>query len=287
MNFLFHLIHSLDTSVFLFLNRFAGNWFIDRLVSYEEADNFFKGGLFLAAYAYVWFQAGPRQEEQRKSIIAILAGTLLALVVARTVANYAPYRLRPMYDATLPQRAYSFPMTYNMENWSSFPSDSAAYFFALAYGLVRLLRRYAVPVLLFTAVWICLPRMFSGLHFLSDIVVGIAIGIGMVEASLRSGWLRRNFTAPILDFIEAKPHISYAASFMIFFEMGVAFDDIRRPARGLFHALKQEHFWQVERFRELFHVMTGFELLVVIALIALVMLALLSRVFPSPSRSDA
>jgi membrane-associated phospholipid phosphatase len=274
MSFVFHLIHSLDVSVYVFLNRFAGNWVVDRLVSYEEDDNLFKGGFFLAMYAYIWFQVGPRQEEQRRSIVAILTGTLVALVLARTIANFAPYRLRPMYDPALPHRAYSLPMSFNMENWSSFPSDSAAYFFALASGLVRLMRRHSVPILLFTAVWICLPRLFAGLHFLSDVVVGIAIGIAMVEASLKCRWLRQNLATPILSFMETKPNIFYAASFMIFFEMGVAFDDVRRPVRGLFHALQAGHFRQVEYFREQFHAMANFGLLVVIiASIALIILA--------------
>src|ERR1700733_3782563 len=93
VHFLFHLIHSLDVSVYQFLNGFAGNWLIDRLVGYEEGNNLFKGGVFLAKYAYIWFRAGPRQEERRREIVAILTGTLFALALARTIANIAPYRL--------------------------------------------------------------------------------------------------------------------------------------------------------------------------------------------------
>ncbi len=264
MYFVFHLIHSLDVSVYQFLNGFVGNWFLDRLVSHEEGDNLLKGGLLLAMYAYIWFQAGPRQEEQRRAIVAILTGTLFALALTRTIANIAPYRLRPMYDPTLPHHALSFPISFNMEEWSSFPSDTAAYFMALAFGLVRLLRRYSVAILLFAAVWICLPRLFFGLHFLSDVIVGAAIGIGVVEASLKSRWLRQNLATPVLDFMEAKPHLFYAASFMFLFEMSVAFDDLRRPLRGLIHALQTEQFRQVGHFRELFHIMANFGLLVVI-----------------------
>jgi len=274
MNFLFHLIHGLDVSVYQFLNSFAGNRLIDRLASYEEGDNLFKGGLFLAMYAYVWFQAGPRQEERRRAIVAILTGTLLALALTRTIANIAPYRLRPMYDPTLSHHAYSFPISFNMVEWSSFPSDTAAYFMALAFGLVRLIRRYSLAILLFAAVWICLPRLFFGLHFLSDVVAGIAIGIAVVEASLQSRWLQQDLANPILSFQNAKPHLFYAASFVIFFEMGVAFDDVRRPVRALFHALQTEHFRQVGHFRELFYVMANFGLLaVIVAFVAVIVLA--------------
>jgi len=42
--------------------------------------------------------------------------------------------------------------------------------------LAYLLRRYAVTILLYTVVWVCLPRIYLGIHYVSDIVVGIVIG---------------------------------------------------------------------------------------------------------------
>lgn len=173
MHALVHLISSLDVNVYHFLNGFAGNWFLDRLVSYEEADNLFKGGLFLAIYGYLWFRIGPDQEKRRQAIIAILTATLLTLVLCRTIAELVPFRVRPMFDRTITHHPYAFPITPNQENWNSFPSDSAAYFFALAFGLAHLLRRHSVLIMMYTAVWICLPRAFFGAHYLSDLVVGV------------------------------------------------------------------------------------------------------------------
>ena len=77
MNFLFHLIHGLDVSVYRFLNVFAGNRLIDLLASYEEGDNLFKGGLFLAMYAYVWFQAGPRRRSGEERLSRFSLGRCL------------------------------------------------------------------------------------------------------------------------------------------------------------------------------------------------------------------
>jgi hypothetical protein len=164
-------------------------------------------------------------------------------------------RLRPMYDPSLPHHAYSFPTPPNLLDWSSFPSDTAAYFFALAFGLVHLLRRYSVPILLYTAGWICLPRMYLGEHYLSDIVVGAAIGIAVVKASLKSGWLHQNIASPVLRFMDAKPHVFYAAAFLVFFEMAVVFGDVRTAMQQLIHALHAEHS------HELLRAMLGFGVL--------------------------
>jgi hypothetical protein len=170
-----------------------------------------------------------------------------------------------MFELSLPHQAYSFPIARNMENWSSFPSDTSAYFFALGFGLIHLLRRHSVLITLYTAVWICLPRMFLGEHYLTDIAVGAAIGIALVIFSLRSKWLQRIFTSPILRLMEAKPQIFYATAFLILFEMAALFDDVRVAARGLFHVLRSGHA------RELFPVaLAGFGFLALVAIVAFV-----------------
>lgn len=234
MNTLLQMISRVDLSVYTLLNARAGNYFLDHFMAFAESNHLFKGGVFLALYWYLWFRADAQQDWRRMTIIKILAGSLLALIASRAVADLAPFRIRPMYG--VPSRPFSFPVSPDMENWSSFPSDTAAYFSALAYGLSQLARRWAAPLLLYTAVWICLPRLFLGAHYVSDVVVGAALGIAMVWASLRSDWLLSGFAARLLKFRALKPHAFYAAAFLVSFEMSVLFDDIRGAARSFYHA---------------------------------------------------
>jgi undecaprenyl-diphosphatase len=161
---------------------------------------------------------------------------MLALLVSRTIADIAPFRIRPMYEMGISHHPHSFSVTGNMEDWSSFPSDTAAYFFALAFGLAYLQRRYTAPIMLYTLGWICFPRMFLGEHYLSDIVVGSAIGISLVWASVSSEWLRSGFATRVLSLMNASPGVFYASAFLACFEMGVLFDDVRSAARPVFHA---------------------------------------------------
>jgi undecaprenyl-diphosphatase len=247
MNSLIHAILTVDFGVHRFLGGFAGNWLLDRITNFEESNHLFKGGLFLAMYAYFWFRVGPNQEKNRRAILAILTGTLLTLVVSRTIADLAPFRLRPIHNLDLPQFAYSLPIARNLEDWSAFPSDTAAYFFALACGLAHLSRRYSIPVLLYTAIWICFPRLYLASHYLSDIVAGTVIGIVLVKICLKSEWLQQTVVSPTLRWMDAKPQVFYSIGFLIFFEMGVLFDDVRWAMRSLFHAVQTEQAHQLFR----------------------------------------
>ena len=162
----------------------------------------------------------------------------MALVVARLLANFAPFRIRPIFDPGLSYRPYSVPMSRNLESWSAFPSDTATFFAALAYGLGYLSRRLAIPIGLYTAVWICLPRMYLGIHYASDIVAGAAIGIMVAWASVRTEWLRNDLAPRLVTWAEEKPAVFYAAAFLISFEMAELFDAIRRAAHFLFRIVK-------------------------------------------------
>src|SRR5271157_11598 len=151
LNALIDALRSVDLSIYHFLSVFAGNRILDRLAGQEESNYLFKGEIGFVLYWYLWFKGGPDQERRRRAVIAIMIAAILSIIVARTIAFISPFRLRPNYDPTLVHPSYSIPLVPDIENWSSFPSDTAAYFFALAFGLAYLLRRFAIPILLYTA----------------------------------------------------------------------------------------------------------------------------------------
>jgi membrane-associated phospholipid phosphatase len=228
-------IQHVDVIIYRFFNQFAGNRFLDYFASFEENTNLLKGGLFLAMYWYFWFRAGPDRDRRRRAVIAIVVGALAALVASRIIADLVPFRIRPMYDLHLQHHPYAFPISPILVNWSAFPSDQATFFFALAFGLAQLSRRLAIPAMLYVAGWICLPRMFLGVHYASDVVAGAVIGFTLVWGSLRVRWLQSGFATRLLALAEARPEVFYPAAFLASFEMSVLFDDIREAARTVFH----------------------------------------------------
>lgn len=241
MRVLLQMVQNLDVVIYHCLNRFAGNRFLDYFASFEENTSLLKGGIFLATYWYFWFHAGSDQDKRRRVIITTVVGALLALIASRTIANLAPFRTRPMYDPHLQHHPYAFPISPVLVNWSAFPSDQATFFFALAFGLVQLSRRLAIPAMLYVAGWICFPRMFLGVHYASDVVAGAVIGITLTWASLKVRWLQSSFATRLLALEEARPELFYSTAFLISFEMSVLFDDIREAARTVFHITHAEY----------------------------------------------
>ena len=224
------MIQSFDTTLFRAVNRFAGEWFLDCLADIEE--NFFllKGGLFMAIYCWLWFEArGPKQERTRQSLIAMLMASFTALLIARTLAQLLPFRLRPIYADPL-YHAPSFAFTPNFESWSSFPSDTAALFVSLALGVFVVWRAAGLLLLIYTSLWICLPRLFLGLHYPTDLIGGTLIGAASVglfwrleKTRLFARWIGR----PLIGLERRYPSIFYACAFSVLYEIAMIFGDVR------------------------------------------------------------
>jgi undecaprenyl-diphosphatase len=230
-----HIIRSLDVSIYYLLSRFAGNGIVCRLVRLEETDNLLKGGIFFAVLWHHWFRSDSEQGKRRCNIIAILTGSILAVVAARVIAFVAPFRLRPMDDPTVLHPLYALSFVYNLEHWSAFPSDTAAYCFALAIGIAYLSRRSAIPILLYTTLWICLSRMFLGLHYASDIVVGAGIAIVVVLLSIKSKFVHSFVAQPLFATASRNNGWFYPVAFLISFEMATVFQGSRTLGNAVFH----------------------------------------------------
>jgi membrane-associated phospholipid phosphatase len=226
-------IQSIDVSIYTWLGGFAGNWVLDRLAGYEEGNPIFKGGLFLAVYWFSWFRIGPDRTRRRGVIVTAVIGALVALIVARTISFVVPFRVRPMFDPAVIHPQYSMPITAILERWSAFPSDTASLSFALAFGTWYLLRRLAVPIMVYVAGWICLPRMYLGIHYASDIVAGAAIGVATVWVLLSNKWFQSSVVGRIVAFEKTSAHWFYAIAFLVCFEMASLFDDIRNAGRAV------------------------------------------------------
>jgi hypothetical protein len=158
------MIGQFDLFLFHTVNSWCGNWTLDRLAAFEESNQFFKGGLMVTAYWWFWFSGrSPQREATRDRIIGVLIGVFLGLALARTLAALLPFRVRPMYVDGIGYHHPSLQFPMDLESWSSFPSDMATYFFGLSFGLYGLSRPLGAFLLIFSAVWVCLPRLYLGI----------------------------------------------------------------------------------------------------------------------------
>ena len=235
------MIQQFDLWLFHLVNAWSGSWTLDRIVGYEEGNNFFKGGLLLIAYWWFWFAgAGEQRDAARRTIVAVFLGAFAALVLNRAFATALPFRIRPMFADGIGYRPPSIDLRMNFEDWSSFPSDTATYFIALAFGLFLLSRRIGAAFLAYVAGWIELPRIYLGIHYPSDIIAGAALGIAGVglAVAVREGVLGRLLTRPALAAEQRHPAAFYAAAFALSYEMATIFDDVRNLVRGAVRGLK-------------------------------------------------
>jgi undecaprenyl-diphosphatase len=66
-----------------------------------------------------------------------------------------------------------------LTSWSSFPSDHAMLWMAVATGIFLVWRGIGVLAILYTVLFICVPRAYLGFHYPTDLLVGAAVGIGI------------------------------------------------------------------------------------------------------------
>lgn len=229
-----------DLAVFHAVNGLAGSFVLDHLVKQAEENALLRGALFLTAYWFLWFKPSPSLAERRKTLIVLLVAVIASVVAARMLAIVLPFRTRPMYTAGIGFHPTAFPVSFQLVNWSSFPSDTAAYFFAMAAGVWALSRTLSVVGMIYTAVYICLPRLYLGLHWPSDLVVGCAIGAVIPALVLRSNLARRAIAAPLLICAERYPQYFYGGLFLLTAEMVPTFNDERILVDGI--AMIAHHF---------------------------------------------
>jgi undecaprenyl-diphosphatase len=221
-----------DLALFHAVNAWCGTAGLDAVALFADKIDILKGGIIMAAFWWFWFARPQTQRDDRQIIIATIIAVCLAILFSRVLASALPFRLRPLYTPGIDYHPPSLSMTMNQENWSSFPSDHAAMWFALAFGLWRLSRPAGIVAMVYASVWICLVRLYLGIHYPSDLVAGAIIGVSSTWWTLRSPFAMR-LAGFALQFERRASPWFYAAAFLVCFEMAVMFDDVRRVLHGL------------------------------------------------------
>lgn len=174
-------------------------------------------------FCWAWFRALACQDLHRRILLAGLASPFAAFLAGRALTWVLPYRVRPMLDATLQWRApydTSGSLAHHLPRyWSSFPSDHAALFAALAMTLFLVSRGAGLLALLYSLLLIDLPRVYLGLHSPSDILGGIVVGFGIAWIATAAP-IREAISPLLLRFLERRPGIFYAGFFLALFALG-------------------------------------------------------------------
>lgn len=229
-------IVTLDDQLLLWLNQFMYKWpFLDRTASWLLNASIFKFGPLVMAVCWYWFETGPNQARNRKLLAEAIVISFVAVIATRFLVLALPFRDRP---AVNPDLHFIVPFNVGLRTWSSFPSDHAVMAFALATSLFRISPKIGIWACFHAVVFICLPRLYFGLHYPSDLIGGALIGVALVFAISPFQKVRLTISSFITDAEQTNPAMFYTIGFLVLYEVTELFDSFRAFAIYVFHVIR-------------------------------------------------
>jgi membrane-associated phospholipid phosphatase len=160
-------------------------WILDRLAIQLVSSLLLRSIPVVVILAGYWgaASAGERGRAARRVVIGGFLAAGLALVVSRGLQNFIE-TARPIHDAVLGPLFHGPFAGIITEDYHSFPSDHAAVLLPLLCAVAT--REWGVGaatgLLLFAAL---LARVYTGVHYPSDVLAGALIGSGAVWIECR------------------------------------------------------------------------------------------------------
>lgn len=189
----------------------------------------------MSIFWWAWFRDDRAEGKDRPVIISTIFLSAVALFLSRALALLLPFRERPLRNPILQFRIPFGVSPQALISWSSFPSDHAVFFFALATCMFFLSRRLAIAIFFYIFFVICLPLVYLGVHYPTDILIGALLGIG-TACLLLSKRLRSSLSSMPLLWLKRSPASFYPCFYLITFLFGTMFDPLRAIVTAAWHA---------------------------------------------------
>jgi undecaprenyl-diphosphatase len=229
-------VNYFDSAILLFLNEFSRQSLIfDKIMVALVDINLFKGGILMGFIWWQWFRKTNATQSQaiREHIIATLVASFVALFTARMLASTLPFRIRPFENPDL-QFVVPFTMKEDvLTGWSAFPSDHAVLFFTLAISFLYISKKLGIFSIIYVSLIICLPRIYLGLHYPTDIVAGAVLGLAFALVANYSK-IRRPLSKPFFNLMARVPGMFYFSFFLVSYQIAVLFNDFRKLGEKTF-----------------------------------------------------
>ncbi len=227
-----------DATIIHFFNLFAQrSELFDRSMWFMTHNVFAVGAVPMAFFWYAWIRYGTTDPVKRQILLFGIFDSVFALFIARVLALSLPFRLRPFHNPAL-----HFQVPFGVEpgtliGWSSFPSDRATLFFCVAVVLWLVSRHLGRLAIGYTFVGLCIPAMYAGIHYPTDILAGALLGSGIALLCKSTGITAR-VAPPMIRWLETRPALSHAVLFLLTFEIAELFGSVRTIILQALHFAK-------------------------------------------------
>jgi len=195
-----HWLQALDTSLFDFINRSLANSFCDWLMPVLSGNALFFPAVFLLGVGLLW-KGNVRLRLCLLLLLLILplGDSLVTNTIKHAVARPRPFVTLPearlfgtVGKGYIPSEAGDSgrEMSTDKGSRTSMPSSHAANWFAATMILFIFYRR-SLWFMLPMALAVSLSRVYNGVHYPSDVLVGAILGAGYAAAgaiALQAGW---------------------------------------------------------------------------------------------------
>jgi len=147
----------MDAFLFEKINGLAGNWKILDFIGIFLADYF----QYILVTILLVFLFWPQKDiiKNRLMVLSAAISVVLSRLIITEIIRFFYHRPRPL-----------------MQDFDSFPSGHAAFFFALAMGIYFYKKKLGIWFFI-GAIIMGIARIFVGVHWPSDILGGAGVGI--------------------------------------------------------------------------------------------------------------
>ena len=221
-----------DRPLAVALNHLAWRWrLFDAAVSELDGLAMVKG---VALYSLVFAAFAKADFNDRTRLVLGCFGAASAAALSRILQLAMPHNPRPLFDPAINFKAPYGLSSIDLADWSSFPSDHAALLFGVACTVTLVNRR--LGLLAFGLVVLSsLARMYTGLHYASDILGGLLWGCA---CALGSSTLPLDRWTSLPRLVERHRGLFAAAGFFLAVQSAYLFVDVRVVGAGLMSVLR-------------------------------------------------
>ena len=224
------MINPFDNVTMHYLNQLPAKYeSLNQTMGLLLENELLQGGVMMSFFWWVWFRKSDRKIKDQEYVISGIGAATGVVLVARLMAHLLPFRERPLFN---PELHFVLPqeyMKYHLIYWSSFPSDHAVLYFCLATSVFLASRRLGVLAYCHALLIVCLPRVYFGIHFPTDILAGALLGIGAANL-FGSDRIRAFFTRLPLQWLETSPNLFFPNFFLATFVIATDFEPLRTVA---------------------------------------------------------